>query len=339
MLFSSSQTKPQASSYLDKLETAENCKKAPELNNTNGFGDIINEKLYSVSDIVGSIKYYKQLSLDLVAALEVYSPALLDRSRLISACGNHITVGTADGETRLLHANFCRQRICPMCQRRKSLKTAADIFRIQEHLGEEYRWLHLVLTVPNCKNYELTKTVNRLYKTSSELFRDKRIKQGFKGALRALEISYNNTDDSYHPHLHCLIAVKKSYFTSRYYLPQSLLRWKWVYYWGSPDLLQININAIKDAGGVAEVAKYCVKPLELDLDNMSRAHITEQMFDTLYGRRLLQAYGVVREAAKRLKIRLDEDEDTQPDKKLTDVKRFVYDRKEDTYIPDYEFTF
>lgn len=335
--------KPKASPILDTLETTHFLSDGFKANDTNAFGDTEDKKLYTLSELIGSVRYYKRLALDLAAILELHSPLLYDRSQLIKNCGSVITVGLfADGGKKVVHANFCRQRICPMCQRRKSLKTGADILKIQEKLGDGFRWLHLVLTVPNCSRSELNGTVNRLYKTSSEFFKDKRILQGFKGVLRCLEVSYNDTQDNYHPHLHCLIAVKKSYFNSRYYLSSDLLRWKWIYYWGASELLQIHVTACEDVGAVAEVAKYCVKPLDLDLPDNRKAIVTEQMFDTLYGRRLMQTFGVVKEAAKALKIKLDDDiDELLSSSELTDIKHFCYDINEDTYIPGTgtQFTF
>ena len=33
------------------------------------------------------------------------------------------------------------------------------------------------------------------------------------GYMRAVEVTYNQQEDTYHPHIHCIFAVKAQYFT------------------------------------------------------------------------------------------------------------------------------
>ena len=34
--------------------------------------------------------------------------------------------------------------------------------------------------------------------------------------MRAIEVTYNQQKDTYHPHIHCIFAVKAQYFTKGY---------------------------------------------------------------------------------------------------------------------------
>ena len=69
--------------------------------------------------------------------------------------------------------------------------------------------------------------------------------------------------------------------------------------------MQVHVGAIKegDYSGVAEVSKYCVKPLELsnndDTEQNRRALLI--LMDVLKGTRMVQKYGVIREAFNALK--------------------------------------
>ena len=36
------------------------------------------------------------------------------------------------------------------------------------------------------------------------------------GYIRAMEVTYNQEKDTYHPHIHCIFAVKAQYFTHGY---------------------------------------------------------------------------------------------------------------------------
>ena len=82
--------------------------------------------------------------------------------------------------------------------------------------------------------------------------------------MKAIEVTYNSDEDTYHPHLHCIFALKASYFT-RGYIKQA----DWQKIWGECCKLDyeplVNIKTIKGgtAKAVAEVAKYPVKMDEL----------------------------------------------------------------------------
>lgn len=347
------QQQTKSAPLLDNIETTDFQKTSENSIIINDFCTSDVENLYSKTSknnnsetIISELKRYKGMSVELASTLIYYDSILQDRAEKIMSCGNYVEIAVDDEGAKIATSSFCRQRICPSCQKRRSLRVASDILRIQNAMPD-YEWLHIVLTVPNVIGDNLSKTVDELYKKSSELFRDKRIKQGFKGVLRALEVSYNNSreltslyDDSesittidgdcWHPHLHCLVAVKKSYFTSRYYINKDLLMWKWVYYWGSDRLLQVNMSRVRDSGAVAEVAKYCVKPLEFTVPDWKRPQIIEHLFSCLYGRRLLQTYGVVKETARAVKIDLNAD-DFKFDKGAR-VDRYWYNWKNREYI-------
>ena len=45
--------------------------------------------------------------------------------------------------------------------------------------------------------------------------------------MRAIEVTYNQQEDTYHPHIHCIFAVKAQYFTKGY-----IKKSEWQYIWG-----------------------------------------------------------------------------------------------------------
>ena len=222
----------------------------------------------------------------------------------------------------LTHSNFCRQRICPMCQFRKSEKTFAEMLKVVEHLDEKgYRFLHLVLTIPNARGgRELIEGIKKLYKGFSRFLRKKQIERAFKGCLRCLEISYNYDNDTFHPHLHCLIAVNKSYFNdSKTYLSYDKIKQLWADSCGLDTtqgiFYQVFVRAMKqgDRVGVAEVCKYCVKPLDLESnDSFEREtqniNVLLTLSHTLKGTRFLQKYGCVKDTYNEL-FRNNNDDD------------------------------
>lgn len=265
--------------------------------------------------------------------------------RTIVNCGTMLTFEkefTPHGHIyHLTHSNFCRERICPMCQFRKSEKTFAEMLKVTNLLEDRgYRFLHLVLTIPNVQGgVELEKGIKTLYKGFSKFYRKKQVKGAFKGILRCLEISYNYDNDTFHPHLHCLVVVNKSYFNdTKLYLSQDKIRALWTASCGFDESkpLQVFVRAMKhgDRVGVAEVCKYCVKPLELgehdskrDIQNIS---VIMTIAHTLKGTRFLQKYGVVKTAYNELFKDNDDlldDECTNENEKVTlfwDSSRLKY---------------
>lgn len=316
---------------LDNIETSHNFENPLLLNNIKA-SEPQNEKFQSTFD---DLSKHKILSYRTFTALLDFGDDIVHRSLAykIYNCGSRI--GFSEG--KLSSANFCRERICPMCQKRKSLKTYSDFCRILERLSD-YAFVHLVLTVPNCKAEELRDTLSKMEKASTRFFNISEIKTAFKGIARCTEVSYNSKTITFHPHFHCLVAVNKSYFKSRFYIKRERLQHLWSVVWrlasehdGSDskklssalrsykdgfisdfplrdsDRLQIYI-AKADEGALPEIAKYAVKPLELELPKEERASVLIALYEGLKHKRLIQTYGVIKQASAECKISFDDDE-------------------------------
>lgn len=173
-----------------------------------------------------------------------------------------------DGGLHLRSAHFCRARLCPVCQWRRSLKcygqVAAVVAAMQTERADRglqpWRWLLVTLTVRNCQGRDLSATLDLLQSGWSRLSRRKQWLRAVRGSYRATEITYNRGSDTYHPHMHVLCAVLPSYFTSRDYIHQAKLVAMWrdacgLDYDPSVDMRR----ATGDAAGIAEVAKYATK--------------------------------------------------------------------------------
>lgn len=221
-----------------------------------------------------------------------------DKIDTLNECGSYVRINTSGTVVR---ANFCRSRFCPLCQKRRSLKVYSRMLSIIEQMfdNEKYSFLHIVLTVPNCTVDTLNKVVTNLFNASRKLFKDKRL-IAFKGVVRFFECTINAETRTYHPHLHCIVAVKKSYFTSRYYVSAELLRRVWAEYSAQTysqekKIPQVDISAKGETPSlIAEVSKYCVKPIDFNGDLHSFKMLLH-LYDILKGRRLIQFFGVFRE--------------------------------------------
>lgn len=308
---------------LDNIETSCTSSETLKALYINDFKGSDSEKLYSFDEkkTLESFDYYKKLSVETsTCLLDFGSDIYKELSLKIRACGSELGLNK-DG--KITTANFCRERLCPMCQRRKSLKTYSDFCKILKDL-KSYNFLHLVLTVPNCTEHELRETLKHMEKCSSRLFKVDTVEKAFKGIARCTEVTYNKKNDNFHPHFHCLVAVNKSYFTSRDYINQKTLRFLWSVLWRmkdenirrtsdekiktfnllEPDLLQVHITKADD-GALPEIAKYAVKPLEMDLTDKERARVLQSLYEALKGKRMIQTFGVIKDSAKKCKVAFD----------------------------------
>lgn len=332
--------------FLDNIETSPQTVKVPRcLDKYSFYGTQILNSLYS-DEHMKSLHIARALTERTAQALVDFGAGTADRGLAMRDCGTYIVT---DENSKIVGANFCRQRLCPLCQKRKSLKTYSDFKRIMEALSE-YRFVHLVLTVPNCSADELPFVLNHMQTASTALFNHSYCKAAFKGVARFTEVTYNPHRNDFHPHFHCLIAVNKSYATSRDYIKRERLRALWTYYYNkasSGDLFkrrtddgviafvaamlahkkpeeqyQIYIS-FADDGALPEIAKYCVKPLAFDIDLHKLAPVLEALSVGLHNRRMIQLYGVIRETAHNLGIDL-EDDDTEPLPEENKLTRYLW---------------
>lgn len=222
-------------------------------------------------------------------------------------------------QLRLHNTSFCRARLCPMCQWRRSLKLAGQARQVVAEANRQYAlgggpvqgmaWLLLTVTVRNVPDSELGTTVDRLHQSLTRLTH--RAAWPALGWLRATEVTYNNKTKMYHPHMHLLLAVAPSYFSGRSYLTKA----KWVALWRAVARLDydpvVDIRRVRPkqgheddpiGGAIAEVAKYGAKPSDYlrpdDVD--TSAAVIGTLTDYLTGRRLTAWGGCLKQAAQAL---------------------------------------
>jgi plasmid rolling circle replication initiator protein Rep len=166
-------------------------------------------------------------------------------------------------------AIFCRVRLCPICQWRKSKRWQAlalkNLPSIQEqHSG--YRWLFLTLTIKNCKLSRLRGKVSQLNKSFLKWVKWKSFPAD--GWIKSLEVTLDESDPTLcHPHFHILLMVPGDYFNNK---EQYLTQPDWVYAWRKAAKLSydpvVDIRAVrqgKEEQIIPELLKYGVKPDDL----------------------------------------------------------------------------
>lgn len=182
-----------------------------------------------------------------------------------------------DKPLALSGANFCRDRACPICQWRRSLRWVATMHQQLPAVHDKYpthRWLFLTLTVRNCELTELRTTIQDMNQAFKRLVRTIKKRLPSFGYIRTTEIT-RGKDDTAHPHFHCMLLVPADYF-SRNYIKQA----EWVSLWQDAlkcDYLpNVDIRTVKQpkntprnaqnariSSAIAETMKYSVKPSDL----------------------------------------------------------------------------
>lgn len=260
--------------------------------------------LESVQDeVTGRFAPKKALGMKLSRVYDFLS--LYRRADRVAQCGSEIEFGILhDGSKKLVKANFCRDRLCPMCNWRRSLKLYSQVSQVMDVLESEgYCFLFLTLTLRNCPWDDLPAAIQaflsgwRYMYNKSSVFR-----RAVYGTSRALEITVNHGARTYHPHLHVVLAVKPSYFKSKDYISQA----QWTQLWRSCCDISydpiVNIKRIKvTSQGFKEISKYAVKGSDFLVGSpeLMQRHVSNFLAG-LSGRRLVGSTGVFKRVQREL---------------------------------------
>jgi plasmid rolling circle replication initiator protein Rep len=197
---------------------------------------------------------------------------------------------------RLRGARFCRVRHCPICQWRRSMMWQARFYEALPSLQENYprhRWLFLTLTVRNCPVTELRTTLGNMVESWKRLIKRPEFRP-VVGFVRTTEIT-RSEDNSAHPHFHCLLMVKPSYFGVSY-----VSQARWVELWQDCARLDyapvVDVRAVKGdlSKAVQETLKYAVKPSDMEGDSDWFMEMTRQV----YKLRFVATGGVLKDVLK-----------------------------------------
>lgn len=205
------------------------------------------------------------------------------RSERVSNCASYLLflecLKSGKHPKKLVSANFCQDRLCPTCQKRKSIiqfKTSVQIGHELLRRHPNYEFIFLTLTVPNVQLDDLSKTITHILESWHRLIKRTEFKKAIKGYLRTLEITYNHKRDDWHPHIHAALVVSSRYFKTKDYIKRD----RWLLLWqevtGQPEITQVDIrklgvkkkkkeeNSERNKGFLlikefAELSKYAVK--------------------------------------------------------------------------------
>lgn len=204
---------------------------------------------------------------------------------------------TGELALKLQSARFCRVRLCPTCQWRRSLMWIARFHQAIPKIVEDNptaRFVFLTLTVKNCELSDLRAQLDHMNKAWTRLSQRKAFPA--LGWVKSIEVT-RGKDDTAHPHIHAVLMVQSSYF-SHGYITQA----KWTELWQSCLRVDytpiVNVKAVRPKKGkgslgsdaldmqqatldaIRETLKYSVKPSDLADNQDWLIELTRQLLNT-----------------------------------------------------------
>lgn len=181
-----------------------------------------------LSNIIKNIDYNKQIIefYEKYLAENGYSNTIINKLESIRNCN---TIFELDHYKKqkvkdYKRTNLCKDKFCNNC---KKVKQASRMARFIPEINKykDYGIYHLVLTVPNVNGDNLESTIKKMLKKFPSLIEFLKLKRrvknlnldiGYLGAIRSLEVTYNN--DDYHPHLHVLLIADRLNIDDKLYV-------------------------------------------------------------------------------------------------------------------------
>ncbi|MFA5642854.1 MAG: protein rep [Bacteroidales bacterium] len=232
-----------------------------------------------------------------------------DKDGRVLNCGTLLEFkNRADGTKKLNRAYFCKNRLCPSCNKRKAWKRTGEISAVLDKAMQENptgRFIFLTLTVENAYTAEqLAREIKEINSAFSKMIRYKKIAKNLLGYIRATEVTVNHENKQagkYHHHIHAIMFVKATYFSKNNYITQVEYTELWQKALRSETPNIVNVKVIKpDADGnytsaAMETGKYTVK----DADYMTGRYLADletvsDLSEALKGTRDISYGGILR---------------------------------------------
>lgn len=223
------------------------------------------------------------------------------------------------------HVSLCHNRFCLNCAKERQRSRLKKFTPVLDEFLKEGDLYHCVFTMPNVLADDLIDSINLLYKSFLFLvgYLKNKIKikgldfsfLGYKGALRALEVTYSKKD--YHPHLHCLLLLQRDLVMSKTHINKYSYNRRFLerYFSDFEVLIQkiwyllinkqkVTLESIKkldlgysciidkvDKESYYQVFKYATKFFSDDKKEVMNFEQFKALYYAFYNRRTIQGYG------------------------------------------------
>lgn len=233
----------------------------------------------------------------LIKAFKIQDHYTESKKERIAECGSFFEISPSG---KIVSANFCKNRFCPICQWRLSVKTFGKVATLQDAVERDfpqYQYIFVTFTLENSKT--LSEGLQAVLKGFNNLTHDRTFRKAQKGFIRSIEVTYNSEYETWHPHVHTVLAVAPEYFMGGY-----LNHDAWQALWARATKIDykpfVDVRAVYNDRyrAVAEIVKYSVKPFDIQASKSEASDIYSELIENLYNRRLRSFGGIYKKLAR-----------------------------------------
>lgn len=284
---------------------------------------------YILRDNLDKWTRYKELSGKISDRL--ITLGLKGRGYRMKDCGTFIKYKVCPdcGTFYVEKTNLCRDRFCPVCNWRLSLKRYVKMHEVFDIIDQRYPgavYTMVTLTLKNCDKEYIDLALNRINEAWHRIYCSKKFRELVAGYAKSIEITYNKQTHQFHPHLHIIVM-----WNGREHNNYIISRWvNLINKYG--DELAVHeaqegheIYMTEDGstfgesklGAILEVFKYAIK--NNDLEDMPLSEFKALLF-SVNSRRFVSFGGIIKAVAAEVNA-ADLEEISGEDKEITVCKK------------------
>lgn len=273
----------------------------------------------------GKVRPWREKKIDNVRYWELLHILEFKKAERVKDCAEVLEykLDIETNEMNLFRVWFCKSRLCPMCNWRRTMKHGIQTQKVVAEVirrKPKARWLFLTLTVKNVYDgEELNTSLSAMSQGFNRMMKYVKVAKNLVGFMRATEVTVNKTDNSYNQHMHVLLCVEPSYFnSSENYINQK----EWTQLWKRAMKLDydpiVDVRAIRPKNkyksdiksAIDETAKYPVKHTDFMTDDEERnLQIVSDLEEGLHRKRLISYGGLLKKVHAELNLDNAEDGD------------------------------
>jgi len=273
----------------------------------------------------GKVRPWREKKIDNVRYWELLHILEFKKAERVKDCAEVLEykLDIETNEMNLFRVWFCKSRLCPMCNWRRTMKHGIQTQKIVAEVIRQKpkaRWLFLTLTVKNVYDgEELNKSLSAMAQGFRRMMQYVKVAKNLVGFMRATEVTVNEIDNSYNQHMHVLLCVESRYFRgAENYISQK----EWTQLWKRAMKLDydpiVDVRAIRPKNkyksdiksAIDETAKYPVKHTDFMTDDEDRnLQIVSDLETGLHRKRLISYGGLLKKVHKELNLDDAEDGD------------------------------
>jgi hypothetical protein len=207
--------------------------------------------------------------------LDLCPPMRRLANKLAACCEHPQVMQREDTGQIVVSSDKCNSRICPRCGKQR----ANELRRVVREVAKQLIHPGMITLTIARRSESLANSIDRLKQAWARLRRSKGWQSHVRGGISVMEITYNSTDDAWHPHLHVLADFD--------YWPQSELANAWEQATGDSRIT--DVRRLTNRQAMANyVTKYVTK--SQDVERFPSYRLAEWA-QALHGRRLAQPFG------------------------------------------------